>query len=391
MFESITFRNQKHEDNRPIDIGMLLECMMFYQNTKVVADRSILRQLLKEIGVDSLVELIEIGLLEIFYTESFVGIRTKKGVFNIEFHDPVIFSSPQHQFQDIIREECIELTGKEGKGRRIARKIEGYVNVINHNSDVVKGGEKILLDQKYLSVAIPLVLKRLLPNLKIDSDLLFSTEKTPQGIMLYTNIDFGKLNNLCQEKVPGGPVSISPARLLSHIYNAECDLYFASTLLTEIATNDISSGLMVERLKYLVDKSNKSQKDIKQFKEFVFADGKMLREAVNTKNVEIKDVVKVLLKSSKFKQWLKNQSANGDLLKEYYKAVTKDSFLDKLPSKMSRWIIFTGLGMIADVLGASGLGTASGLSLSATDTFLLDRLIRGWNPSQFIDQKVKKL
>jgi hypothetical protein len=47
MFQSITFRDQNKENaTKPIDIGMLFECMLFYENTNVIATEGILKQLL---------------------------------------------------------------------------------------------------------------------------------------------------------------------------------------------------------------------------------------------------------------------------------------------------------------------------------------------------------
>ena len=42
-------------------------------------------------------------------------------------------------------------------------------------------------------------------------------------------------------------------------------------------------------------------------------------------------------------------------MKEYYKEVTADSWVDKLPAKTTRWSLFTGVGMAIDVLGGGGM------------------------------------
>ena len=46
--------------------------------------------------------------------------------------------------------------------------------------------------------------------------------------------------------------------------------------------------------------------------------------------------------------------------------------------------------MALDALGAHGIGTATGVAISAADAFLLDRLLKGWKPNQFIDDSLKK-
>lgn len=117
MFERITFRQQNTKDpGRPIDIGLLLEALIFYQKTFIIADTTILRQLIKAFGFHHLNELLDRGILDIIFTETHTAIHTTSQPNGHECHSPIIFSSPQHTFQIEIRKICIEQVGKEGKG-----------------------------------------------------------------------------------------------------------------------------------------------------------------------------------------------------------------------------------------------------------------------------------
>lgn len=390
MFQSITFRDQNKVGNKPIDIGALLECMLFYDKTNIIASEGILNQLLNDLGIVNLTELVDEGLLKIIYTESFTGIKTEN-IGGIEFHDPVVFSSPQHMFQDVIRKKCIEITGKEGKGRRSAVRLEKHIDVIHHDALITQGARASILDQEYVIKAVKLVLKGLLRLESEPNDIDIRTEHTERGIVIKSNIDFVKANLAYRQFVPQEHSSINTAFILGHILDVESDLYFSSNLLSEIATNSLSSVLMGERLSYIVNKNNKSSEAISRFNQIILGDSKALREAINAKKVDIVDVVKILKRSRKFKEWLHEQQPSADLLKEYYRAATAETFIDKLPGKTSRWAIFTGLGLVADAMATGGLGTAIGLSLSALDGFFIDRLVKGWNPSQFIEGDVKPI
>ena len=78
--------------------------MLFYEKTTVIANPAILAQLIKYFGVERLLVLINEGLLKIIYTESFVGIITNtKG--NVQYHDAIEGSSPQHTYQDELRKD----------------------------------------------------------------------------------------------------------------------------------------------------------------------------------------------------------------------------------------------------------------------------------------------
>lgn len=69
MFQSIVF-TPNHENNNFIDIGHLVECMIFYQKVKVLADENILISLLRHFTIDGVVALIENDYLEIIYLET---------------------------------------------------------------------------------------------------------------------------------------------------------------------------------------------------------------------------------------------------------------------------------------------------------------------------------
>lgn len=391
MFESITFRAQNKTDvNNPLDIGMLLECMLFYRTTNIIADQSILKQLLREFGTDQVDALIEEQLLRIIYTESMTGIKTNTSN-GVQFHDPVIFFSPQHTFQDVIRRQCIELTGREGKGKRIARRLENKITAIQHDTLITDGAKRSLLDQTYLKTSIQIVLRTLIPSIGSMEGFNFSTEKTDKGIVVHTNINFDALNVLYHQIVPASHSSLSSAFLLANIFDVESDLYFSSTYLSELVTSALGARLMMEKFNYLARTASKSRDNIEHFQDFIFGDARALREAVNKKNVNIADVLSLIRRSTKFKEWLATKDQSQDLTREYYNEITKGSFIDKLPAKSVRWAIFTGIGLAAAGVATGGVGVAAGMALGVLDTFFIDKLIKGWKPSQFIEEDIKKL
>jgi len=391
MFESITFFNQNTTDtSNPLDIGALVECMLFYGETSVVANQSILRQLFTYFGVDRVIELIEEDLLKIIYTETNVGVitRTTNG---IEYHDAGQFSSPQHTYQDELRKICIDVIGKAGKGRRTAQRIQGLIKVRNHENIILEGARKSFVDQDYINYSAKSIIQSLIPE-KVDVDnVIFKTEQTESGLVIATNINFLALNQVYHKYTPPSHSTINPALILSHTLNVESELFFSSNNLSEIATSGLSANLISHKINYLLEKSIKSSEKLQDFQGFVFDDAKSLREAVNKKQIDLDDLVAVLKNSQKFKKWILGIDPDQDIIKSYYDEVTKKTIVDKLPGKSVRWGIFTGAGIIADVVATGGIGTAVGLGLGALDTFYLDRLISGWKPNQFIEDEVKEL
>lgn len=391
MFDKITFTTQnKHDGKNPIDLGRLAECMLFYGSTSIVASQGILNQLIQFFGVENLLELIDLGALEIIYTESMLGVHTLTENGH-QFHDVVEISSPNHLYQDVLRKQCVESVGKSGKGRRLANKIQDKIMVKNHDHVILEGARHSILDQKYIGQAAKSVLSSKLNNTANISQLEFFTEKTDRGIVVSTNANFLALNEIYHKIVPPEHSSITSASLLTDVMELEKELYFASTNVSEIASSKISSELASIKFDYIFKQSQKTEEKVVGFNGFVFENARDLRDAVNTGKVSSSDLVQVISKAAKFKAWLQGIESNSDLLKEYYEAVTQESKLDKLPGKSARFSLFTGFGMAADVVFTGGLGTIAGLSLGALDTFYLDKLIAGWKPNQFIEEEVLPL
>lgn len=391
MFESITFSTQNKTDtDNPLDIGRLMECMLFYSQTTVVANQGILKQLVRVFGGNNLISLIEAGALNVTYTESNVGIITNT-INGVQVHDAIEFSSPQHTYQDVIRRVCIEVTGKEGKGRRAAQKLENKIQVSKHDHLILEGTRHSILNQDYIDAAIKLMIKSLVPEVTDPSDIRFYTRKDASGIQAETNINFEKLNKLYHKRVSPQHSTLTSAHLFSQLLTVEKELYFSSQNLSELASSQLSADLATQKIDYVINKSKKSSESLAHFNGFIFDDSKSIREAVNSGKVEITELVEVVLKASDFKKWIAGINPDQDLIKNYYQEVTKETVVDKLPGKSVRWGVFTGLGLAADAVATGGLGTATGLALGALDTFYIDKLITGWKPSQFIDEELKTL
>ncbi|MEK0336859.1 MAG: hypothetical protein QQN41_05420 [Nitrosopumilus sp.] len=391
MFKSIYFSTQNKQDsNNPIDIGWLVECMFFYERTTVIANTSILVQLFRYFGIERIIELIEEGLIQLIYTESHVGIITNT-INGVQYHDTCQFTSPQHTYQNEIRKICIEVKGSPGRGRRAARRIEDKIEVQHHENIIFEGARNSFVDQNYISLAAKQVLASLVPELPELSSTTFSTNKTPKGIEVISNINFDSVNKIYHKRVSPSHSTITPALILSHLLDVESELYFSSNNLSEIAASSLSAKLIEQKISYVLEKSKNSAEKIENFQGFVFKNSKAIREAVNSNTIDIDELIVVLKKSMKFKEWLVDVNPDEDLINSYYSEVTKETVIDKLPCKSVRWGIFTGLGILADTIFTGGLGTASGIALGALDTFYLDKLIHGWKPNHFIEDDVKKL
>lgn len=177
--------------------------------------------------------------------------------------------------------------------------------------------------------------------------------------------------------------------LISDYINTMSYLPIYCDLSSEILANEYESFRIRSKIDNIVNRFNNSQNTIQKFQEVFVNDAKNIKQAIDNQERSFIDFIKVYEKSYNFREWIAEQPTDANLLYEYYHTVTSDDWFERLQNKIARWALFTGLGAGIDSLGAGGLGLATGIALGAFDTFLLDRLLHGWKPSQFIDKELK--
>jgi hypothetical protein len=173
------------------------------------------------------------------------------------------------------------------------------------------------------------------------------------------------------------------------LQGAHEQLYYAGSFNSELAIDRVSEVINVQTIDAFLQRRFKSEEQLSRFNDLVLNDARAIREAINSGAVPFSDVVRLAERARKFRDWTKRQAPDADLVKEYYKAVVKETWADKLPTKTARWSIFTGVGVALDVLGTGGVGTAIGVAASALDAFVVDKLIQGWKPHHFIERELR--
>lgn len=389
MFESIGIRRINHADvANPIDIGFLAESMVFYKKVKILADHVIIKKLARDIESDVLLELLEKGYLEIEYVANGPGIASKPS--SIGDVKNLVLWGLVKDVNEIVFESIFESTDRRGYSKRNANRITPYIKVSNFEKQLEDEINADFQKPDYLAKAIKSILSDLVPEYKLPEDVKFIQHKTDKGLVTETNLNFADINSIYHKYVPPTHSTITDSYLLSHIASVRTEIHSATKYNSEIATDLIYSNVMRLLLNDLIDNLNSGRK-IDSFQDFVFDGGKDIRTVINSGEKSMRDLIPVLGQADKFKNWLEKIDNDRDLIKEYYKEVTARSFIDKLPSKSVRWVLFTGAGLALDTLATGRLGTLAGLALGAGDTFLLDKLIHKWKPNQFVDKELNQL
>lgn len=398
MFDSIIIRKSLL-GTADIDIGLFAECLLFYRNVHVVADMSILRKIVEHLGLDILEELVSQHHLTLSFSPFLSATHTTaestpKECFNYCYITRVPSRDSKPDYEALFFEMLEKGSEKAGKSRRIGRRIWNDVHVIEANKLIFdsKGIPEIarqsLEDETFVSSAIKTTIQHIAPRYEIPSDCEFIIERHSNGLNFQTNIDFARLNKLKNNAYFSDTKSqITKAYLLDTILKAHEDLFFSAHFKSELITKPLISSIIDLKFSNIIEKATQNSTAQNLFQEVILPDAKMIREVINSGEKSFADILPLLENSKKFKRWV--HPLDGDdtvIIEEYYRSRYKNSWVDDLPTKLLRFTVFTQAGIMTESIAPLALGGLIEIGLNVGDTFLLEKLIKGWKPDQYVDQ-----
>ena len=383
MFESILIKGHS-DNNEQFDPGLLAEAMLFYSRVKLVCYPFTLPILFQKFPPLMLLRALEQGILEIYYVHEQTLIATYDAGTNREMHQFFRANKQNSIYPDFVENLFYEAAGKSFLAKLASKKFARLLKVISYegfNEQVIIDD---VLDSKYMVNTVCKVLEDLIPSYRPPKDLVFFGEKKDDKLVIETNLDFVSLNKMYGDSATYVQTQISNAFFLTHIQGAHLDIYFAAKLTSEISTNRIHSTILSSRFQNIINAQNNSGTKINMFSEYVFYNGSAISEAINTGRCNWVEYLKLLEKGKKFKKWIDNQPIEANLLKEYMREAFANTWLDRFPIKEMRWLLFNGGAFAADKFCPG-----SGLGLSLFDSYVVDRISKGWKPHHFIENKFK--
>lgn len=397
MFNSIIIRKSL-PGSADVDIGLMAECLLFYEKVHVIADMSMLRKIVEHLGLDVLEALINHGHIILSFSPFTTGTRVTAEFTPQECFDYCSFikvpgKNRGPDFEALFFEMLEKGSGKKGKSRCVGNRIFNNIEIIEPDKIVpIKKGipeiaRRDLDNEAFLSSGIKIAIQHLAPSYTLPSNWEFKVFRHSNGFNIRTNIDLEKLNEMrSKDHFPDPKSKLTRSYLLDTILKANEDLFFSAHFESEIVTKSITSSIIELKFSDVIKKAKKSDEDRKLFQKVVLQEAKIIREVINEGKKEFKDILPLLEKSKKFKHWLQRKDDNAAIIKEYYRSISEKSWIEKLPSKLLRFSIFTGAGILADSLVTGGLGTLTGVALCFGDNFIIEKLAKGWKPDQYIDE-----
>ena len=402
MFESILLR--RHVDGpKSVDAGTIAETLLFYEHVHVVADQGLFPDLLRVIGPHTLLKMLDMNIISLTYIREMLGVLTNNLPTGMQFHNFSAFEINGKDKKRFSNAEAIERVIEQtlGKSQASKRITKDFLNKISFRSLGVSRtlpqgfpvlAREDLHDAAFVKNAVEHTLRTLIPGVLLPDVWTFGlTFSNDDSFVVGTTLDFAKLNIQYHKRFPPEHSSLSPAFLLSFLYNARADAYFAADYMAEIVTTPVASGIINVKFHELMSKRDRNAGQIEMFQNQYLDDARAVREAINSGERTFDEFIMILEKAQKFKKWLGARNPDAELLREYYKAATAESWVDRLPSKSLRFVLTTLAGVGADmVFPTGGVGTGVGVGLGAIDAILLDRVLKGWRPNQFIEGELRK-
>ncbi len=388
MFESIVLRNS--EDAGNITLGAIAEALLFYQNTRVVVGHGTLVSFARDGSLGAILALIKERRLQAVHCEESLGTITNSyGV--SQAHDFGAMTMVGHKdTQGKNRAERIEISLRSNgiDPRKAKAQAQAFVDVVPVKSfekdDYVKGG---IPSAARMDAKDRITLKGLLraglaavpggydAGDSLDADYVLSD----LGYFLFTNIDFAAVNERRACMSPSmGP--LTPASLFNLILESRADMHLAAFYGGDFVTTTASSALVRWRQAHLFERADRNREAREQFSELVLADCPSIRDVIDSGERSFAEFLKVLDKAQKFKTWLTKANPDQKLVSQYIEALKADTWADKAPVKALRYLFSLGTGSV---------DPTAGIVSGAADTFLVDKLLKGWRPNHFVDDRLK--
>jgi hypothetical protein len=392
MFERISIQKQRIGDAESYwNLGFLAEAMLFYGRVNIIANRSNVAQLIRAFGPDVLIEFLDRQHLVLYVEPNMPGIVTENTGTRAEWYFPSVIKV-QRDSIEYVQPTIMDMVGKSGRARRLSLRLLKKVDATPVDDGLAERVKADIADPRYLVEGARRIIASYLPDWPGLRDLRFEVVNVHEGkFHIHTNINFLELNSLYHRVIPPSHSTMSVAYILSHMLSARKFAEDAAATGSEIAVAPVYRDLITLRIERALEFRRHGARQIEIFQDFVFDRAHAVGDAIERGQRTFKDLLPVLERAGKFRKWLHERSADADLLKEYYRATTEQSWIEKEPATIARWVMFTGAGVIADLFGAAhGLGAVGGVALSAMNDFLIDKLAKGWRPNQFVEGPMRK-
>jgi len=389
MFEKIVLR--RSETGAAISAGQIAEALLFYQNVHLVIDSGSFGQLIRQLGPGTLLSILQRSDCTAVYCEEILGTHSQAvgpvqahsfAAFALTGHDGIgMFKSREERVAFMLRREGVSSTDAKRFAKAFlkatpARKLSGDFYL---KGGITAAARRDLDDHAFVKAAVNTAL-RLTPGAEnLANGLRFDILDSDLGMYVFNNIDFQSIN---VRRAGLRPVlePITVAHLLTHILEARADLALASFYGGDFVSSEVTSSIVQLRYTDILRRMHLNDEQRSNFHQATLPDYPSLRETIDSGQRTFKEFLLLLDKAARFKEWLKSVSVDEGLVRSYMTDISKEGWIQKVPAKTVRYLFTLALEAQSPLIGTAA---------AITDNFIVDKLLGGWRPNHFVENRLE--
>ena len=228
MFDHILVRSMKDSHTEILDLGALVEAMLFYGTVSLVITTESAAQLFRAWGPAGVLELIRRDYLSLVIEDDTTGVRTENTGTGREHYAPVTFRLTGKTGHNISMAERIISTDalkpfvySVNEARKLAVNIRASTVHLDADGQMIQRVEGQFRDPLYTRGLIADVLRHVAPNYALPGEIVFDLDRMPDKMFrLRTNIDFVAAQQDYASRFPIEHSSLTPSLVLAFAVEA---------------------------------------------------------------------------------------------------------------------------------------------------------------------------
>lgn len=394
MFEQIVLR--RSHSNQPISAGEIAQALIFYQKVHLFLENQSVFLLIKQIGPRPFLDLLRRPDVSAVYSEELLCVVTN--TYNsMEFHSFAAMKTvgfEEERFknsEDTLRRDLV----RKGIDAQVAkafskdffklvpvRKLSG-----KHYTPegIPEAAKREASDPALLHASARIILATIAPQYKPPEPIQFDIINTDNdGFVVFNNLDWQNIDAAYKDR-PTPEDKITIALVLDYIQQSISDMMLAAHYGGDFITSTQSSRIAQIKYEHLTRRAQKNSAMQNEFLDVVLPEIPSIAHQIDSGQRSFGEFLKLMKKAQKFKNWLGSGNPDEGLVREYIKAQSKQDWTESFPTKVGRFLftswVDSGLAASnpADPMGPAG----------ALDSFLFDRIFKGWRPNHFIEDRLK--
>jgi hypothetical protein len=193
--------------------------------------------LLARCGPDYVLELLDRGVLSLFYLENIPGAMKSEKPGREPRYDFALIASPSHTLEQKLPTIVREIVPNLSEAEKFTRRLFSRVQTITHHKSIPDLARADPTNSKLTQDVLAALIKHKAPTYQIPEPLIFRFEQTDDLYSITTNLDFPRINQSVAEVGPQAPEDvITPESLLVYLADVNSEIHFAAKFKSDLLT-----------------------------------------------------------------------------------------------------------------------------------------------------------